>query len=159
MHGALGPFDIDLLTSDPVECRSSGGNPTLVLTCSNYLVSGSASVTTGTGTVSGEPSFSGKTMTVNLAGVSDMQKLIVTFHNVTDKFSQVLPDTPIAINMLIGDMTGNKSVNASDIVQTKRQSGFSLTSVNFREDVTADGTISASDVILVKSRSGASVPP
>lgn len=159
IHGARGPFDIDLLTTDPVECRSSGGNPTLVLTCNNFLVSGSATVTTGTGTVSGEPSFSGRTMTVNLAGVSDMQELVVTFHNVTDKFPQVLPDTPVTVNMLIGDTTGNKSVNASDIVQTKSRSGQATTSFNFREDVTGDGTISASDVILVKSHTGAFVPP
>jgi hypothetical protein len=159
MHGALGPFDINLLTTDPVECRSSEGNHTLVLTFNNYLVSGSASVTTGTGTISGDPSFSGKTMTVDLIGVSDMQKLVVTLHNVTDRFSQVLSDTPITVNVLIGDTTGNKSVNASDIAQTKRQSGSSTTVSNFREDVTGNGTVSASDVTLVKSRSGAFVPP
>ena len=158
MHGALGPFDVNLLTTDPVECRSSGGNHTLVLTFNNYLVSGSASVTTGTGTVSGTPAFSGKTVTIDLVGVSDMQKLVVTLHNVTDRFSQVLPDTPITINMLIGDTTGNKSVNASDISQTKSRSGSATTASNFREDVTVNGTISASDISLVKSRSGAFVP-
>ena len=159
MHGALGPFDINLLTTDPVECRSSGGNHTLVLTFNNYLVSGSASVTTGTGTVSGAPAFSGKTVTIDLVGVSDMQKLVVTLHNVTDRFSQVLPDTPITVNMLIGDTTGNKSVNASDISQTKLRSGSSTTASNFREDVTINGTISASDITLVKSHTGAFVPP
>ena len=35
MHGTLGPFDVNLLTTDPVECRSSGGNHTLVLTFNN----------------------------------------------------------------------------------------------------------------------------
>ena len=158
MHGALGPFDVNLLTTDPVECRSSGGNHTLVLTFNNIVTSGSASVTTGTGTVSGTPTFSGKTVTIDLVGVSDMQKLVVTLHNVTDRFSQVLPDTPITINMLIGDTTGNKSVNASDISQTKLRSGSVPTASTFREDVTINGTISASDITLVKSRSGAFVP-
>ena len=159
MHGALGPFDVNLLTTDPVECRSSGGNHTLVLTFNNIVISGSASVTTGTGTVSGTPAFSGKTVTIDLVGVSDMQKLVVTLHNVTDRFSQVLPDTPITVNMLIGDTTGNKMVNASDISQTKMQSGSSATASNFREDVSGNGTISATDITLVKSRSGAFVPP
>ena len=159
MHGPFGPFDVNLLTTDPVECRSSGGNHTLVLTFNNILVNGSASVTTGTGTVSGTPTFSGKIVTIDLIGVSDMQKLVVTLHNVTDRFSQVLPDTPITVNMLIGDTTGNKMVNASDISQTKLQSGSSATASNFREDVSGNGTISATDITLVKSRSGASVPP
>ncbi len=159
MHGTLGPFDINLLTPNPVECRSSGGNHTLVLTFNNYLVGGSASVTTGTGTVSGQPAFSGKTVTIDLVGVSDMQKLVVTLHNVTDRFSQVLPDTPITINMLIGDTTGNKLVTASDISETKLRSGSVTTASNFRADVTVNGTISASDITLVKSRTGAFVPP
>jgi hypothetical protein len=158
MHGPLGPFDINLLTTDPVECRSSGGNHTLVLTFNNYLVSGSASVTTGTGTVSGAPAFSGKTATVDLIGVSDMQKLVVTLDNVTDRFSQVLPDTPITVNMLIGDTTGNKSVTASDISQTKLRSGSATTASNFREDVTINGTISASDISTVKLHSGEGLP-
>ena len=158
MHGALGPFDVNLLTTDPVECRSSGGNHTLVLTFNNIVTSGSASVTTGTGTVSGTPAFSGQTVTIDLVGVSDMQKLVVTLHNVTDRFSQVLPDTPITVNMLIGDTTGNKLVNASDISQTKLRSGSATTASNFREDVTVNGTISASDISLVKSRTGAGLP-
>jgi hypothetical protein len=158
MHGALGPFDINLLTTNPVECRSNGGNHTLVLTFNNYLVSGSASVTTGTGTVSGEPAFSGKTATIDLVGVSDMQKLVVTLHNVTDRFSQVLPDTPITVNMLIGDTSGNKIVNGTDVSQTKLRSGSSTTVSNFREDVTGNGTISASDISLVKLHSGSGVP-
>jgi hypothetical protein len=159
MHGTLGPFDVNLLTTDPVECRSSGGNHTLVITFNNYLVSGSASVTTGTGTVSGTPAFSAKTMTIDLVGVSDMQKLVVTLHNVTDRFSQVLPDTPITVNMLIGDTTGNKSVTSSDVAETKFRSGAVPTASTFRDDVTVNGTISASDISLVKLHSGASVPP
>ena len=159
MHGASGSFDINLLASEPVECRSSNGNHTLVLTFNNYLVSGSASVTTGTGTVSGKPAFSGKAVTIDLVGVSDAQKLIVTLHNVTDRFSQVLPDTPITVNMLIGDTTGNKSVTATDISQTKLRSGSSTSVSNFREDVTVNGFISATDVTLVKSRSGAGLNP
>jgi hypothetical protein len=88
-----------------------------------------------------------------------MQKLVVTLHNVTDRFSQVLPDTPIAVNMLIGDTTGNKVVNASDISLTKSRSGSATNASNFREDVTDNGTIAASDITLVKSRAGAFVLP
>jgi len=57
-----------------------------------------------------------------------------------------------------GDTNGNKTVNASDIGETKAQSGQAVTAANFRQDVTPNGSINASDIGLVKSRSGASVP-
>src|SRR5213076_2394850 len=59
-HGVTGDFNIDLpLTGGPgVECRSSGGNHTFVVTFSNPVVSGNASVTSGSGNVTGSPIFS-----------------------------------------------------------------------------------------------------
>lgn len=160
MHGNAGTFDIPLpLTGGPgVECRSSNGNHKLVFTFTLNVVSGNATVTTGTGSVSGNPIFAGNTMTVNLTGVTDVQKITITLTGVTSSTSQVLPDTAISMNMLIGDTNGNKTVNASDIGQTKGQSGVPVTTANFREDVTANGSINASDVGLVKSKSGNTLP-
>jgi hypothetical protein len=60
--------------------------------------------------------------------------------------------------LLLGDTSGNKTVNASDITQTKGQSGLPVTAANFREDVAVSGSINASDIGFVKSRSGASLP-
>ena len=159
-HGAAGDFDIDLpLTGEPgVECRSSGGNHTFVVTFSNQTVSGNASVTSGTGTVAGSPTFNGNTMTVNLTGVTDVQKITVTLNNVTDSFAQVLPDTPVSVNMLIGDTTANKTVNASDVGQTKAQSGLPVTVANFRTDTNVNGSITASDIGQVKASAGNSLP-
>ena len=85
-------------------------------------------------------------MTVDLTGVTDVQQITVTLTGVTDSSAQILPDTSVSMNMLIGDMTGNKSVNASDITQTKIQSGAAVTASNFRTDVTANGVSNASDV-------------
>jgi hypothetical protein len=159
-HGGAGDFDVNLpFTGEPgVECRSSSGNHTLVFSASNNLVSGDASVTTGVGTVSGSPSFAGNTMTVNLTGVTDVQKITVTLSNVTDEFAQVLPATPVSINMLIGDTNGNKAVSASDVAQTKGQSGLPVTAANFRTDVNASGAISASDIAQVKANAGHTLP-
>jgi autotransporter-associated beta strand protein len=157
MHGSLGPFEINLLVSEPVECRASGGDHTLVFTFTNYLVSGSASVSSGQATIVGSPMLSGRTMTVNLTGVADVQKIGVTLQNVTDRFGQVLPNTTLTINMLVGDTTGNRTVSASDIGQTKAASGSATTATNFRQDVTANGAVSASDLALVKSRTGFSI--
>ena len=158
-HGAAGNFGIFLpLTGEAgVECRSSGGSHTLVFFFNNNVVSGSASVTSGTG-VAGSPTFSSNTMTVNLTGVADVQKITVTLSGVTDNTGGVLPDTSVSMNVLAGDINGNKIVNASDIGQTKAQSGAPVTAANFRQDVTPNGSINASDIGLVKSRSGQSVP-
>lgn len=84
-------FDINLPLTGTlgVECRSGGaqGNFTLVLRFTNKLNSvGIASVTTGMGSVSGTPMINGNTMTVNLTGVANAQKIIVTLNNVTDPY-------------------------------------------------------------------------
>jgi hypothetical protein len=97
-------------------------------------------------------------MTVNLTGVSDVQQITVTLSNVTDAFSQVLPDTPLSMNVLIGDTNGNKSVNSADIAQTKGQAGSSVTAANFRTDVNVSGGISAADIAQVKADAGHILP-
>ena len=159
-HGGAGDFDVNLpLTGEPgVECRNGTGNFKMVVTFSNTVASGNASVTSGIGSVAGSPAFNGNTMTVNLTGVADVQKLTVNLSNVTDSFAQVMPDTAISVNMLIGDTSGNKTVNASDVGQTKAQSGLSVTITNFREDVIPNGSINVSDIGQVKVDAGHGVP-
>ena len=62
------------------------------------------------------------------------------------------------MSVLLGDTTGNGSVNSLDVSQVKAQSGQTPTNSNFRTDVNVNGSINASDVALVKSSSGASLP-
>ena len=156
-HGAAGDFDIAL---PGVECRSGGATNdyTLVFTFSNNLASGNASVTSGTGNVAGTPAISGNTMTVNLTGVANAQTLSVTLNGLKDQFLQDLPDTAVNMSVLIGDVTDNESVNASDVSATKVQSGAPVSNANFRSDVNANGAINASDVSAVKSHSGEGLP-
>jgi hypothetical protein len=136
---------------------SSAGNHLLVFTFSNNVVSGSANVTGGVG-MAGTSSFVGHTMAVGLSGVADAQKITVTLQNVTDGFGQVLPDIAVSANMLIGDVNSNKNVNATDVSQTKLQSGAGVTAANFRADANAGGSINATDVAIVKANSGHGVP-
>jgi hypothetical protein len=160
-HPGAGTFDVDLPIVGPpfgVECRNSNGSHTLVFAFSNSVTSGSASVTSGTADPVPAPIFSGNTMTVNLTGVTNIQVITVTLTNVTDTFGQVLPSTSISVNMLVGDITANKTVNASDVAQAKSQSGLQATATNFRDDVTVSGGINASDISLVKARSGTGLP-
>jgi hypothetical protein len=115
-------------------------------------------VTSGVGAIAGSPYILGEHDDVNLSGVADVQKVTVTLSNVTDSFAQVLPNTPVSMNVLSGDTNGNKSVTATDIGIVKGQSGAAVTAANFRQDLAPNGAISASDIGLVKSRSGTSVP-
>jgi hypothetical protein len=159
-HTGVGDFDIPLPLVAPfgVECRDSAGNHQLVFTFSNAVVGGTANVSAGTGSISGPATFSGNTMTVNLASVTDMQAVAVTLTNVTDSFAQVMSDTVVTVNFLIGDVSGNKTVTASDLGEVKSQSGLLVSATNFRDDVNLSGTITASDVAQVKAASGNSIP-
>jgi hypothetical protein len=62
------------------------------------------------------------------------------------------------MNVLIGDTTGNLNVNATDIGQTKAQSGQAVAGSNFRSDVNVNGAITASDISQVKALSGTFIP-
>ncbi|HMJ05698.1 MAG TPA: S8 family serine peptidase [Chthoniobacterales bacterium] len=158
VHGSAGTFDIPLpLSGEPgVECRSAAFH-TVVFTFNNPVVSGSASVTSGTGSAAA-PSFSGNTMTVALNGVTDVQKITVTLSGVTGSVGQVLPATSVSMNMLVGDTNGNKTVNSSDIGEVKAASGAPLDQTNFHADVVVSGSINTTDISMVKSRTNSSLP-
>ena len=159
VHGSAGTFDIPLpLTGNVgVECRSGGGTYQMIINFATSVTVGSASVTSGTGMVS---SFSGSgtsQITVNLSGVTDVQRITMTLHNVND--GTHTGDVPIPMGVLIGDVNGNASVNASDVALTKSKVGQAVDGTNFREDVNVNGTISSTDVALVKSDVGHALPP
>jgi hypothetical protein len=97
-------------------------------------------------------------MTVNLTGVADVQQITLTLSGVTDTLAQVLPDMPVSMNLLVGDLNASKVVSATDIAEVKARAGAPLDLTNFRADVAVSGTINASDIGLVKSRSGQSLP-
>ena len=159
-HGAAGTFDIPLpLTCNVgIECRSGGAtyDYQMIINFANPVTVGSASVTSGTGSVSNF-SVSGSQVTVNLTGVNDVQRITVTLFNVND--GTHTGNVPVSMGVLIGDVNGNAVVNASDVSLTKSQVGNPVTNSNFREDVNANGTISATDVALVKSVVGTALPP
>jgi len=159
-HGSFGPgpWDVNLLTTQPVECRSSGGSHRLIFTFSNAVVSGSAMVTAGIGQISGAPTLSGKTMTVNLIGVSDVQRLSVTLQSVTDRFAQQLPDTTFAINFLAGDVNGDRVVNSADTQIVRNNAGTAANSMNFRSDINTDGVVNSGDSTIVRAASGNGLP-
>ena len=162
-HGTAGDFDValPLATTPGVECRSGGaaGDHTLVFTFSNPITSGQANVTAGSGSVSGSPIISGDTVTVTLTGVANAQTITMTLSNVVDSFSQTLPDTAVSASFLLADTNGNGTVNATDVSQTKTQTGQTLDGTNFRQDVNANGALNSGDIALVKNSVGTMLPP
>ena len=156
-HGAAGDFDVPLpLTGNVgVECRSGPAPHQMIINFAIPVTVASASVTSGSGSV-GSFSVSGAVVTVNLTGVTNAQRITVTLGNVDDGTN--IGDVPVPMGVLAGDTNGNGTVNASDIGQTKAQSGQAVTGSNFRTDVNLSGSINASDIGLVKSKAGTSLP-
>ncbi len=62
------------------------------------------------------------------------------------------------MGVLLGDTTGNRLVNSTDISQTQSQSGQAVTKDNFRKDVNVNGLINSTDVSIVQSKSGTGLP-
>ncbi|MEP6822219.1 MAG: dockerin type I repeat-containing protein [Chthoniobacterales bacterium] len=156
-HGASGTFDIPL---PAVECRSGGanGDHTLVVAFTNNVLSGNATLSTGTGSIVGAPTITGNMMTINLTGVTNAETVILTLDNVTDSFSQVLPATMLTARFLFGDTNGNGTVNATDVSQTKAIVGQTLDATNFRGDFNLSGAINATDVGAAKAAVGTALP-
>jgi N-acetylneuraminic acid mutarotase len=159
-HGAAGTFDVPLpLTGNVgIECRSGGATNDyqMIINFATTVTVGSASVTSGTGSVSSF-SVSGSQVTVNLTGVTNVQRITVTLFNVND--GTHMGNVPVSMGVLIGDVNGNAAVNATDVALTKSQVGQAVSSSNFREDVNANGLINSVDVAQVKANVGTALPP
>ena len=158
-HGGAGTFDVPLPLSGNVgvECRSGGATNDyqMIFNFANSVTVGGAAVTLGTGSVSSF-SVSGSQVTVNLTGVTNVQRITVTLSNVND--GTHMADVPVSMGVLVGDVNGNAIVNASDVSLTKSQVGMPVMGSNFREDVNANGLINSVDVALVKSKVGTALP-
>jgi hypothetical protein len=160
VHGGAGAFDINLPLSGPVgiECRSGGGTNAyqVVVTFASAVTANGASVTAGTGTVDMASGNGTNTLTIDLSGVTNAQTITVTLTGVSAGSGS--GNIAISMGVLVGDSSGNGSVNASDVSQTKLRSGQATSATNFRSDVNASGGINATDVSTVKIRSGSSLP-
>jgi hypothetical protein len=165
-HGTTGSFDIKLpLVGNQVgvECRKGGASGThkLMMTFPSTVTVASASVTPdplAQGASGNVSSFSvnGSTVTINLTGVTNAQKILVNLLGVSDGINVGNVSVPMAV--LLGDTNKSRSVNSSDVTLTQSKSGQATNSTNFREDVTLDGLINSSDIQLVQSKVGTKLP-
>ena len=152
-HGSAGDFDIDLLPpAAGIECRSpASGNYTIVFTFTNPITS--CGVATSGSATSG-PNANQCTVTTTLTNAAHNS---VGLNGVVDTNSNA-GNFSTPINLLIGDTNADGFVNSADISQTKAQSGQTVGSSNFREDLNVDGFLNSGDISLVKSKSGTALP-
>ena len=159
-HGSSGTFDIPLpLTGTPgVECRASvdGAYQIVVVFANRISSTGAVNVTSGPGSVE-SATVNGGEVTVNLVGLANAQTTVITLHDVHN--GAINGDISVPISLLVGDTNGSRAVTASDISQTKGQSGLPVTAANFRTDVNANGAITATDIGQVKAQSGTQLLP
>jgi hypothetical protein len=159
LHGGA-PFDINLplVGTAGIECRSGGANNDyqVVVTFPSAITFNSAAVRAGNGSVSSSSGNGTSSITLNLTSVLNAQRITLTLARVNDGTN--IGDLDVQMGVLIGDTSGNGIVNASDVSQTKAQSGNPVTVSNFRADVNTNGAINASDISAVKTRSGTALP-
>src|SRR5262249_49565669 len=169
VHGGTGPFDIDLPlyagASGPgrgVECRNRGGsgisagNYTIVFSFTNPVTSiGGVTTSCGSATATIGRTDNRQVGVSLFAGGCNAQYITVQLNNVSDGTNTI--NAPVTFGLLVGDVNGNGSVNASDVGLVKAQLGTACPP-KFRADVTGDGNINLSDVALVQSKVGTSLP-
>ena len=159
IHGATGTFDIPLpLAGNPgVECRTGGAanDYQIIINFMNPVTVGSVSMAFGIGSVSSF-SVNGSEVTVNLTGVTNVQRITVMLFDVND--GTHMGNVPVSMGVLIGDVNGNAAVDSSDAKLTKAQVGRPVTGSNFRKDVNADGSINVADVAQVNANVGTALP-
>jgi len=157
LHGAAGPFDVDLTSGNGVECRSGGtsGDYTLVFNFANPLLAvDSVSITSGNGSV-GASNVDGNdthNYIVNLTGVTNGQVLTVSLTNVTDSAGEFSASVPIAMGVLLGDVNGSGRVDAADVSSVRQQTLQAIDASNFRDDVDVSGRIDAADVSIARQQ-------
>ncbi len=164
IHGAAGAFDINLPRNGlpGVECRSGGptGDYQVVITFALPVSVSAAAVTARRGgipQVVGRPSVNGNQVTVNLTRVGSSQSLVLTLFGVNDGTN--LGTASVPMDVVLADVTGDRTVNKSDLKPTKSRSAKRVTSSNFRADVTVDGVIDQSDAALVNANLGRVLGP
>ena len=160
-HGGAGDFDINLPLTGVVgvECRNGGATNDykVIVTFASAVTFGSAAVNDGVGSVAGSSGSGTNTLTVDLTGVTNAQRITLALFDVNDGSHD--GDIAIRMGVLVGDTNGSGNVSAGDVSQVKALSGQSASASNFRADVTVNGAINAADINLVKTKSGTSLPP
>ncbi|MEP7156129.1 MAG: glycoside hydrolase family 44 protein [Betaproteobacteria bacterium] len=159
VHGALGPFDLQLNRAAAiggavtVEPRVLGNTHTIVFAMNTTVIStGAVTATDAASNPIGAPTvaFLNNEVRVTLTGLADNQRVKVKVANINN----LGVDAEVSLGFLVGDMNSTRAVNASDISATKVHRNEAASAGNFRFDVDASGLVDQADVTAVKLKSG-----
>ena len=148
-------------------CSTSSGTPETAVDTTGICIDmastrtfGSASVTSGTGTVRSKniDTNDAHNYIVNLTGVTNAQVLKVSLTNVSDSAGDFSPAVAGQMGVLIGDVNGSGVVTSGDTNLCKAQALQPVTSANFRNDVNASGSITTGDVNIIKQNALTHLP-
>jgi hypothetical protein len=119
--------------SAAVSAGGSGSRPATATFNGNSMI-----ITVGT---TGSPIPNGSRITVTATGVGAAAGVNPT----------------VVVGFLLGDVSGNRTVNSTDVGTVKGQSGVAVTATNYLSDLSANGTINSTDVGTVKGASGSTL--
>lgn len=165
VHGGSGPFTMPLSLglrwdSIPgVECRAVGQTPAgagvdhqIVLTFPSNVSFASVIPTSGAAVVGSSSGNNTSTVTINLTGVSNAQKVAVTLVGVNDGTNT--NDVAVELGALLGDVNGDGFVLSGDYTAIRQRSGSTTDGTNFQFDLNSDGSIVSGDYTAARQQSG-----
>ena len=163
LHGGAGSFDINLPASNAlgVESRTAAVADSyhVILTFANPVTLNGATVshpTGGAGAISGSPVVNSNHITVNLAKVSNAQRLVINLLGLSN--SAITNDFSVPMGILIGDVNGNRSVEGNDVSAVQSRTRQRVDSSTFMYDLDANGSIEGNDVSITQAHTRTSIP-
>jgi hypothetical protein len=147
-----GTFDLALApvaANGGVEPRA-GPSHSLVFQFDKPVISGNAAVMLGTATA-GVPVFNGNEMIVPLTGVTDVQYVRVSVTNVASADGGAGGTGLAQVGVLMGDVTGDRTVQPSDVGIVRSHLLNPLGPSTFLYDISSNGTVDPVDVGLIRS--------
>jgi hypothetical protein len=158
-HGGAGDFDLalSLLATDPTVEPRQGPGATLVLTFDKPVTGANIVVTSGTATYGGM-TISGTDAILTLTGVANAQYVTVAASNVTSEDGQTGGTGSVRVGFLVGDVSGNRVVTLSDLLQVNAVLAQSVTAGTFLRDINLSGTLSLADLLTVNANLAQGLP-
>ena len=158
-HGSAGTFGINVpLDGSAIECRTPGALPggaagdyQLVFDFANNVSSVGSVAVAGAGNPTASGSVLGGNYVVNLSGITNAQKIVVTLTNVMDSAGNNLPSLTAVMGVLIGDVNASKRTDAGDVTQVRNRTVTIPDATTFRFDVNNSGRIDAGDVTTTRN--------
>lgn len=159
-HGAAGTFDIPIDpagaltgTTITVEPRQAGAGHQVVFAFTGAAPTSVASVTATTQAAASVPiastTFTATEMIVTLGTVPNGSRVAIAATGVNGVAGL---NPSVVVGFLVGDVSGNRVVQGSDVTYVQQRLSAPLTAANFKADVSVNGQIQGSDVTAVQQR-------